>query len=81
MSQRPIRYISKRPRFSHSPELSPLYRQRKALLELDTRGSIDPAFVARHLRRVTRDIDVALEMLERARHAGVAPVYGDSRDG
>lgn len=47
-------------RFSRNRELSKLYRERRELLELDRRGSIDPAWVRRRLRLVTRSIDARL---------------------
>lgn len=54
-------------RYSHDRELSRLYRSREALLELDARGSLDPAFVTRHLRRVNREIDWRIAVVARAR--------------
>lgn len=48
---------STRERFSHLPEFSRLYQERQALLELEKRGSIDPAWVKRRLEAVTAEID------------------------
>lgn len=49
--------------YSHLPEFSQLYAERKALLENDAHGSLDPAWVRRRLKLVTREIDRGLVAL------------------
>lgn len=52
-------------RFSFAPDLSRLYREREELLRLEREGSLDPTFVDRRLRAVTREIDREVDELRR----------------
>lgn len=54
-----------RQRYSHSGELSRLYREREELVAFERDGSIDPAWVKKRLRKVSRAIDAEL-----AKHPG-----------